>query len=106
MPQHMQGNERDLANHQLVAVGNQLVKLGSVAGELGPVVENLAEHALGGDDFATDDELAAELFRKVGRGRLVIGMGMGFEDPVDGQSLRLHIGDDRVGGFEACPAEG
>src|SRR3546814_13342301 len=76
MPRHVKRDQRDLAYHQLFAVGNELVELRTVARELGAFVEYLPEHTLDGDDFPTDDELAAKLFLKIGRGRKVIGMGM------------------------------
>src|SRR3546814_21067650 len=75
MPRHVKRDQRDLAYHQLFAVGNELVELRTVARELGAFVEYLPEHTLDGDDFPTDDELAAKLFLKIGHGRKVIGLG-------------------------------
>src|SRR3546814_4795628 len=57
MPRHVKRDQRDLAYHQLFAVGNELVELRTVARELGAFVEYLPEHTLDGDDFPTDDEL-------------------------------------------------
>src|SRR3546814_6529804 len=94
MPRHVKRDQRDLAYHQLFAVGNELVELRTVARELGAFVEYLPEHTLDGDDFPTDDELAAKLFLKIGRGRKVIGMGMGLENPVDCEALFPKIGKD------------
>src|SRR3546814_2424116 len=90
----------------LFAVGNELVELRTVARELGAFVEYLPEHTLDGDDFPTDDELAAKLFLKIGRGRKVIGMGMGLENPVDCEALFPNMGNDLVGGLEARPSGG
>src|SRR3546814_441193 len=106
MPRHVKRDQRDLAYHQLFAVGNELVELRTVARELGAFVEYLPEHTLDGDDFPTDDELAAKLFLKIGRGRKVIGMGMGLENPVDCEALFPNMGNDLVGGLEARPSGG
>ena len=64
--------------------------------EFGLQVEDAFEHALHlGDVFANGD-LAAQLRFQVLRGRQVVGMGMGFQNPRHLQLLRLHKGDDLV----------
>jgi hypothetical protein len=42
-------------------------------------------------------QLPAELLLQVGRGREVIGVRVGFEQPVDLEAGLTHVGDDRVG---------
>jgi hypothetical protein len=59
----------------------------AVALELGAFVEDLAEGVLHDGDLVADADLAAELFLDVGRGRQVVGMDMGLDQPFQLQAV-------------------
>src|SRR3546814_5394479 len=58
--------------------------------------DHLAEHGLDGDDLAPDHQLAAELLLQPRCRRKMIGMGVGFDQPIDRQVLASHVIDDRL----------
>ena len=74
------GHAADLVG---VAILEQPVELAAVALELGALVEHLAEGVLHDGDVLADADLAAELALDVGRGRQVVGMDMGLDQPFD-----------------------
>ena len=59
-------------------------------------VEQFFENGLHCADLAADADLSAELFLQIGRGRKMVGVGVGFEQPVDGQPVLSHIGNDLI----------
>ena len=71
-----------LPMRECVAVVEQPVELAAVALELGAGIEDLAEHVLHDGDVLADAELAAELLLDIGRGRKMIGMDVGLENPI------------------------
>jgi hypothetical protein len=85
------------SDHVGVAILEQRVELRAVALELGAFVEDLAEGVLHHGDLVADADLAAELLLDVGRGRQVVGMDMGLDDPLELQAVGLDVGDDLVG---------
>jgi hypothetical protein len=60
-----------------------VVELAAIAGEAAAGIEQLAEHLLHLADVAADGDAPAELLLEVGRGRQVVGVGMGFQYPFD-----------------------
>jgi hypothetical protein len=60
-----------------------MVELAAVALELGSGVEHLAEDVLDDTDVPADGERAAEPVLDVGRGREVVRVGVGLENPLD-----------------------
>jgi hypothetical protein len=72
-----------------VTVFEQRIELRSVALELGPFVEHFAERLLNDHDLVADTNLSTQLLLKVRRGAQVIGMDMGFDDPVKRQPAVL-----------------
>jgi hypothetical protein len=48
-------------------------------------------------DVLADADPAAQPLLQVGRGRQVVGVDVGFEDPLDLEPLAPDVGDDRVG---------
>ena len=100
-PGVMHGEGRHAADRVGIAVLEQPVELAAVALELGAFVEDLAEHLLHDRDVLADAELAAELALDVGRGRQMIGMGMGLDQPFDLETVLLDEADDLVGGLVA-----
>src|SRR3546814_19397452 len=74
-----------------------MIEVGSVALESAPVVEQLAEAVLYGDDMLANRDLAAELFLEMRRCRKMVGVGMGLQQPVDCKVMLLDEGDDLVG---------
>ena len=103
---NVEGDQGDVAVHQRLAVDEQPVELGAVAGEAGAPVEDLAEHVLHRDDVRPDGELPAELLLQVGSGGKVVGMGVRLEQPLDLQDLPPGERDDVVGGPGAGAARG
>src|SRR3546814_5580997 len=83
-----------------------MVELAAVAGKFSAGIEHLAESILHHGDVETDAKPAAQLLLQVGRGRQVVGMHMGFDDPLDSQALLAHEGDDRVGRMSGGAARG
>ena len=81
-----------------VAIGEQPVELAAVALELRAGVEDLAEHFLHDGDVAADRQHAAELLLEIGRGRQMVGMHMGLEQPFHLEPVFVHKGDQPVGG--------
>ena len=80
-----------------VAILEQAVELAAVALEFGAFVEDLAEYVLNDLDVLANADLAAELFLNIGRGREVVGMDVGFDDPLKLEAAILDEGDDLVG---------
>ncbi len=93
----MQGRGLKPADGEAVAVVEKLVELAAVAAERGPFVEDFAEDVLHLDDVAADGQTAAEAFLQVGRGRQVVGVSVGLQQPVNLKVFGLHIGDQGVG---------
>ena len=89
-----------------LAVAEQLVELTAVALERAFGIEDLCENALDDVDLGADAGLAAELFLKIRRGGQVVGVNVGFENPLDGQVVPPHIGDDVVRRFRLRAAGG
>ena len=92
------------ANRVGVAILEQAVELAAIALKLGALVEDFAEHLLHFADVLADADLAAELFAGLGRGRQVVGMGVGFDQPFEFQPPIADESDDRSGGAEADAA--
>ena len=76
-----------------------MVELTAVGGEVRPGIEDAGEHFLDVGDMRADCGLAAERLLEIGRGGQVIGMGVGFQNPVDGQLLLADIGNDGIRRF-------
>ena len=60
-------------------------------------MKNAFEHCLNLGDGRANRYLSAQFAAKVVRGRQVIGMGVGFQDPLDRQVLALNEIDEPLG---------
>lgn len=49
-------------------------------------------------DAGTNADASPQLLLQVGRGRQVVGVGVGFQQPAHVQAMFAHEGDDLVGG--------
>ena len=65
----------------------QPVELAAVALEFGALVEDLAERLLHDDDGVADADLAAELVLDIGRGRKMVGVDMGLDQPFELEAM-------------------
>ena len=104
MAGHVHHRHFEIADLERVAISEQAVKIRSVPLKFGSGVEQFAEYVLYRHDMFANGNLAAELFLQIGRSRQMVGMGMGFEKPLDRQALFLNIGNHLVGGLEGGPA--
>ncbi|MNR12406.1 hypothetical protein D3C85_1287590 [compost metagenome] len=95
---HRDGLRLQLADGKGVAIGKKVVKLPTVGGEAGFEIENALEHALHAVDLLADGDAAAQLLFQVGGGGQVVGVGVGFDDPVQRQLLLAHEVQQPVGG--------
>ena len=86
----------ELADLEAVALVKQPVPLRAVSRQVWPVVEILPE-LLDIRNARADGCRGTCLLLEIVSGREVIGMGMGVEDPLHGQPLARHIGEDLVG---------
>ena len=87
-----------LAEAEGFAIVEQLVELRPVTLEIGPGIEQLAEHFLHANDLAPDGELAAELGLQIGRRRNVVGMRMRLDQPDHFQIIGSDVFDNPIGG--------
>ncbi|MNZ52741.1 hypothetical protein D3C78_706000 [compost metagenome] len=87
----------DAADLEGLAVVEQVVELAAVGGEFGLDVEQLAEGVLYHCDVVADGQGAAELFLEVVAGAEVVGVHVGFEDPLYRQAMFAHVGNQLVG---------
>jgi hypothetical protein len=92
----VQDDRVEFADREALAVNEQMVELAAVALEFGPGIEDLAEDVLNDTDVLADAERAAEPFLDVGRGREVVRVDVGLEDPFDLEPLLLDEGDELV----------
>src|SRR5690606_24288717 len=77
------------ADAELVAVGEQVVELAAVDREVRFEVEDLLEARLHAGDAAADGHLGAGLLAQPGGGGHVVGVGVGLEDPLGRQAVRV-----------------
>ena len=80
------------------------VELAAVALEFGPGIEDPAEDVLDDTNVVADAERAAEPLLDVGRGREVVRVDVGLEDPLDLKPLLPDEGDELVRRSGRCPA--
>jgi hypothetical protein len=74
-----------------VAIVEQPVELAAVALELGAFVEDLAEGVLHDGDVLADADLAAQLLLDIGRGRQVVGVDMGLDQPLELEAVLADV---------------
>ncbi|MNF94737.1 hypothetical protein D3C84_774550 [compost metagenome] len=74
-----------------------MIELRTVHGKFRLKVEQAFEHALHLADRLTNRNPAAQLPTQIRRGRHVIGVGMGFQQPLHLQLMFTHKGDDFIG---------
>ena len=106
MARRVDGSCLDAAQPEGLAILEQMLELATIAGEAGLRVEQIAEGLLHLGDGRADRQPAAQLFQQVRRGRQVIGVDMGLQNPFDRQALRLYMRDQPVGGIGACAPRG
>jgi len=94
---HVQGRDRQATDLEALAVGQQAVELAAVGQEAALEVEDAAEHLLHRADVRADGDLPAQVVADVLRAREVVGMGVGFQDPLHLPALGAHVVDDAVG---------
>ena len=93
----VQHRDREITDGEARAIGEELVEIGAVAVEIAADVEGCPEGFLHGDDVLADGDLAAKACLQIGRGREVIGVGVGFEQPIHLQIMRRDMGDYGIG---------
>lgn len=84
MPRHVQGLGLDFANSEAFVGLEQVIELRAVEHELGLEVEHRLEHLLHLADLRANGDAAAQLRAQVGRGRQVVSVGVGFQQPLHG----------------------
>ncbi len=89
----MQDPEGLFAERDLIALVNQPVKDAAI----GLRLEEVVESALDGADVVADHHLRPRAMPQVVGGRQVVGVGMGLQDPGQGQLLLLDRGEQGVG---------
>jgi hypothetical protein len=97
---------RQAADREALAVDEQMIELAAVALKLRPGVEDLAEDVLHDTNVLANAERAAEPFLHVRRGREVIRVDVGLEDPLDLKPLVPDERDDLVRRVRCGPARG
>jgi hypothetical protein len=80
---HVQRDDGDVSDRKLIAVLEEPIELRAVPREVGASVEQFSEDVLDADDFPADRELAAQVLLEIGRGRQVIGVSVGLQEPID-----------------------
>jgi hypothetical protein len=97
MTRHVQrlcGQARD---RECLVLAKQVVELGAVYPEFRLKIKQRPEHALNRADVLADRNLAAQLGAQIMRRRQVVRMRMGFQDPLDLQTVPANKLDDLVG---------
>ncbi len=92
---HIHGVASQAAHVDGVPIGKQMVKLRAVQLEAGFHVEDALEHFLHAADVVANRGFAAQVLLQIRRGAQVVGMGMGFHNPLD---LQI-IGFDKFDNF-------
>ena len=95
MARHVQGAHFQWADMEYLVRREQLVELRAV-GPGAILVVHLGEGPLHRLDGGADGDVAAQLLLQIGRGRQVVRMGMGFQQPAALQAVCAHEGDDLV----------
>ena len=85
------------ADHIRIAILEQRIKLRSVALKFRTFVENFAKGLLDHHDFFTDPDFAPQAILKVWRSTQVVGMNVGFNDPIDSQAAVMNFGNQFIG---------
>ena len=81
---------------ECVALSEQLIELAAVALEFGAGVKRLAKYFLYVSDVRTNAGLAAQLLMQVRRGRQVIRVYVGLQNPLDLQIVAADVLDNLV----------
>ena len=97
MTRHCQRLGLQLADVEHLVVVQQLVELAAIRVEPGLQMKDLLEHVLHLRDGRANRDLSAQLVAKVVRGRQMVCMGMGLQNPLHRQPLTLHKRHDLVG---------
>ncbi len=93
----VQGGGLEVADHERLVRGEQVIELRAVDAEFRLQIEQGLEHALHLADRLADGDLAAQFAAQIRRGGQVIGVGVGFQQPLHLQAVLAHEGDDSVG---------
>ena len=102
----VEGERLHRADFVGVAIFKERVELRTIALELGAFVEDFAKGLLHVDDLGADADFPAELLLQVRRGRQVVGVDMGLDDPLCPQTLFLNKFNDLTGAIEGQRAAG
>ena len=94
---HCQRLGLQLTDVEDLVVVQQLVELAAIGAELGLQMEDFLEHVLHLRDGRANRDLSTQLVAKVVRGRQMVCVGMGLQNPLHRQPLTLHKRDDLVG---------
>ncbi len=81
----------DVTDIEFFVIGKELVPLAAVGGQIGPVVDGSPE-LLHLDDLFADRGGGAGPGPEILRGREMVGVGMGVENPLDRITLLAHEG--------------
>ena len=85
MAGHGQRLGRQISNGKGLVGLEQVVKLAAIGVEFGLQVEDGLEYGLHIGNRRANGDLAAQVFAQVVGRRQVVGMGVGFENPLHGQ---------------------
>ncbi len=102
----VEGAGLHVADLEAVAVVEQVIELTAIGGEPAACVEQLAEGVLHHGDAITDRQFAAQLLLEIGRRAQMVGVHMGFQQPLHPQVLVAHVVDQALracmGGAAGC----
>ncbi|MNE29000.1 hypothetical protein D3C80_1224650 [compost metagenome] len=96
VPRGVQGTGVQVADAKTFLVLKQYIELAAVPGKTRLGIEQRAEDFLHLGDVRTDGGVAAKFFLQVGGCRKVIGVNMGFQNPLHLATQRLNLGDQAV----------
>ncbi len=97
MPRRMQHAAFKPSDRQAVALFQQAIELAAITCEARLGGEDIGKDVLHFAYARPDRQLAIQLAFQVGGRRQVVGVDVGFEDPLDIQPLFFDIGDDLIG---------
>ncbi|MNV89284.1 hypothetical protein D3C71_1835670 [compost metagenome] len=100
----MQRTGMQVADAETFFVHQQDIELTAITGEAGFSVEQVTEHLLHLSDVSADGCVPTELFLQIRRCRKMIGMDMGFQDPLHLRAQGFYPGNQTVGRGGAGPS--
>ncbi len=106
MPRRVEDTALHVADCEAVALGEEPVELRAAAGHLVAEIVDVLPLVLDLGDVLADTDRRTDLVLDVAGRREVIGMGVGLEQPLDLEPLRLDMGEDGIRGISGHRARG